>query len=57
MRKVRLTYFSMKLHDFAWVVLVNIPIISDLRFLNLAKWFLAETRGFFWVFMAKINIG
>ena len=41
MRKVRLTYFSMKLRVFAWVILVNIPIISDLRFLNLAKWFQA----------------
>ena len=46
MPKVRLTYFSMKLHDFAWAFLVNPPIISDLRFRNLAKRFLAETRGF-----------
>ncbi len=55
MRKVRLTYFSMKLHVFAWVILVNYPIISDLRFINLAKWFLAETRGFFGFLWPKLT--
>ena len=32
MQIVRLTYFSMKLHDFAWVFIVNPLIFGYIRF-------------------------
>ncbi len=48
MRKVRLTYFSMKLHDFAWVSVVNPLIFGYIRFTFSANSFLVEIRGFLW---------